>query len=123
MYAQSAYFIAAILVQIANNIVSRTRYLSFSEHGLNNIYANLSFLFEICLGLFFVYVPFMNKGISTRPIAIPHFFIPAVTWAVLILIYDEMRKLLVRKGIRRVNDPEKGTMMMFDGWVARNTYY
>jgi len=84
------------LLQIANNIISRTRYLSFTEHGINNFWANVSFLFEFLLGLFLVYVPFMQIAISTRPIAIPHFMIPAVTYSIMILLYDEIRKLLVR---------------------------
>lgn len=87
------------------------------------MWGNISFLFEFCLGLFLVYVPFMQIAISTRPIAIPHFMIPAITYTIMILLYDEMRKLLVRKGINRTVDPEKGTLMRYDGWVARNTYY
>jgi sodium/potassium-transporting ATPase subunit alpha len=34
--AQTAYFVAAILVQVANNIISRTRFLSIGEHSLHN---------------------------------------------------------------------------------------
>jgi hypothetical protein len=56
----------------------------------------MSFVFEFLIGLFLVYVPFMQIAISTRPIAIPHFMIPAVTYSVMILLYDEIRKLLVR---------------------------
>ena len=122
LYAQSAYFLAAILVQVANNIISRTRYLSFAEHGLSNHWGNLSFLFELAIGLIIVYIPFIQRAISTRPVAIPHFMIPAFTFGILILLYDEIRKLFVRRGIKRTSTPE-GTIIKYDGWVARNTYY
>ncbi len=65
----------------------------------------------------------MQIAIYTRPVAIPHFMIPGVTYSILILIFDEMRKLLVRSGISRKIHPEKGAIMRYDGWVARNTYY
>ena len=87
------------------------------------MWGNLSFIFEFLVGLFLVYVPFMQTAISTRPVAIPHFMIPAFTYTILILVYDEMRKLLVRRGINRTMDPVKGTLIRYDGWTARNTYY
>lgn len=122
MYAQSAFFIAAVLTQIANNLVCRTRFLGLGEQGIGNAYANFSFLFEICLGIFLIYIPPIEYAINTRAIAIAHFMIPGVTFAVFIFLYDETRKVFVRRGIERTVSPE-GTMIKYRGWIARNTYY
>ena len=96
LYAQTAYFVAAVLTQIANNLISRTRFLSIGQHGVYNKWGNLSFLFEFCVALILVYIPGVQFAISTRAISIPHFMIPAATFSLLILFYDEVRKLLVR---------------------------
>ena len=102
--------------------MSRTRYLSFAEHGITSKWGNLSFIFELALSLTLVYVPFIQGAISTRPVAIPHFMIPVFTYGIMILLYDEIRKLFVRRGIKRTFTPE-GTIIKYDGWIARNTYY
>jgi hypothetical protein len=122
MYAQTAYFVAAILTQVANNIISRTRVLSTGQHGLGNKWGNLSFIFEFCIALILLYIPAIEFAISTRAIAIPHFMLPAVTFSILILFYDEIRKLYLRRGIKIDYQPE-GTKMSYPGWVARNTFY
>lgn len=79
-------------------------------------------MFEFGLALLLVYVQKINFAIGTRPIAIPHFMIPGGTFSLLILLYDEVRKLFVRRGIDRISGPE-GTIMKYKGWIARNTYY
>lgn len=48
-----------------------------------------------------MYVEPIQFAINTRAIAVPHFFLPAVTFALTILIWDEFRKLYVRKGVSR----------------------
>ena len=47
-----------------------------------------------------MYIEPVEFAINTRAIAIPHFF-PAVTFSVTLMIFDEFRKLYVRKGISR----------------------
>lgn len=44
-----------------------------------------------------------------------HFMVPSVPFFVVILLYDEIRKIFLRKGI-----DDQGRKL---GWVARNTYY
>jgi hypothetical protein len=122
LYAQSAYFISAIIVQIANHLISRTRYLSLGDHGVSNIYGNLSFIFETLIGIILLYIPPIEFAINTRAIASPHFFVPGITYSLLIFFYDEGRKYYLRRGIKRDVKPE-GTKMTFPGWTARNTYY
>lgn len=122
LYAQTSYFSAAILFQIVNHIISRSRILSVSVHGISNKWGNLSFLFEIIIALIIIYVQAIQFAIGTRPISIPHIFIPAGIFSTVILFFDEARKLYVRKGVQRITGP-KGTMFKYPGWVARNTFY
>lgn len=48
--------------------------------------------------------------------------IPAFTFYILIVFEDEMRKVLLRKGMDTKSTPE-GTIVKYNGWIARNTYY
>jgi len=79
-------------------------------------------MLEFLLAVLLVYVEAIQFAINTRPISIPHFMIPGVSYAILILFYDETRKLYVRRGMVRTSGPE-GTLIKFPGWIARNTYY
>jgi hypothetical protein len=77
---------------------------------------------EFCLALILVYVPGVQFAIATRAIAIPHFMIPAGIFSVIIFLYDESRKMFVRRGMDRTTGPN-GTMIKYPGWIARNTIY
>jgi len=82
-------------------LACRTRFLGLNQHGLANYWANLAFIFEWALGMIIMYVEPIQFAINTRSISVPHFFLPAVTFALTILIWDEFRKLYVRKGVSR----------------------
>jgi hypothetical protein len=92
------------------------------QHGLQNHWGNAAFIFETGIAVILVYIPAVNLGINTRPPASPHFYISGVTYAMCIFFYDEARKFFVRRGITRIQEPG-GTLMLYDGWVARNTCY
>jgi hypothetical protein len=85
---------------------------------LGNWYANYSLLFEAGVAIILTYVKGFNIGFLTRPLAFPHFAIPAMSYYVIIMLYDEIRKIFLRRGIVR----PKGKIL-FPGWIARNTYY
>ncbi|CAG9466608.1 unnamed protein product [Pedinophyceae sp. YPF-701] len=107
-YAQTAYFISIIVVQWADLLIAKTRKLSIFEQGMHNRFMNFGLVFETILGVILVYVPVFNVIFSTRPLFILHWF-PGMPWSMIIFIYDE-----VRKGIMRSNP---------DGWIARFTYW
>jgi len=68
---------------------------------MRNIYGNFGLFFETALVAFLLYVPFCNKVLFTRAIPIPHFALPSFSFYAVIIIYDEMRKLLVRLGMKK----------------------
>jgi hypothetical protein len=70
-------------------------------------------------GIIVTYVPPINRALATRPIACPHFAIPAMSYFVIIFFFDETRKVFLRNGIDR---SVKGKIR-YKGWVARNTFW
>ena len=65
-------------------------------------------LWRLVLGCLLIYLPFLNTVFGTRPLHILHWF-PGVPFSILILVYDEVRKLLMR------GSP--------GGWLERFTYW
>jgi sodium/potassium-transporting ATPase subunit alpha len=106
--AQSAYFMTVVWTQIANIIIRKTSIAPVFtwERLFGNSFMNKSVLFEICLVIFLVHVPGLNSvfyltGINST-------FASCAVWGlVLILIWDEIRKYIIRR------DP--------GGWVDRYT--
>lgn len=107
-YAQTAYFISIIVVQWADLLIAKTRKLSCFEQGLGNDFMNFGLVFETILGATLIYTAPFNQVFGTRPLHILHWF-PGVPWSMLIFIYDEIRKYLMRQSP--------------DGWLDRFTYW
>jgi len=82
------------------------------------MFGNFGLFSETALVAILCYVPFMTYGLGTRQIPFAHFAIPSFSFYVCIFFYDEMRKILLRGGMERVNGKLKLT-----GWVVQNTYY
>lgn len=90
---------------------------------------NFGLFFETALGALISYLPFVNSSLGTRPVYFVHWLAP-LPFAIFILAYDEIRKLLMRnlsKDFRLFEDrqilklPEEGDQPL--NWVYRNTYY
>lgn len=108
LYAQTAYFVSIVVVQWADLLIAKTRKLSVFQQGLRNGFMNFGLVFETCLAILLVYTPPFNTVFGTRPIHFVHWF-PGVPWSLLIFIYDEIRKFLIRK------EP--------NGWLDKFTYW
>lgn len=108
-HAQAAFFVSIIIVQWADIIACKTRYLSLRQQGMRNGMLNFGLFFETALGAVLCYVPFLNAPLFTRPISFVH-WLCAVPFAILIFTYDETRKWLMRN-------------LGKNNWVERNTYY
>lgn len=81
---------------------------------------NFGLFFETALVAILSYVPFLNIVLGTRPIAFPHFCVPSFSFFVIIMAYDELRKIYVRNGMQR---KEGSNHIKFTGWTARNTSF
>jgi len=104
----TAFFVAIVVVQWADLIVCKTRKLSVFQQGMKNWIMNFGLIFETVLAAFLSYTPGMDKGLKMYPLKINWWF-PAAPFSLLIFLFDELRKLLIRR------NP--------GGWVEMETYY
>ena len=119
-YAQCGYLISIVCVQWSDLLICKTRNLSISQQGMINWNSNFALFFETALVAILCYVPFLNTVLGTRMIAFPHFAVPSVSFFMVIIFYDETRKVFLRAGM--VYSRSTGRIT-FKGWTVRNTYY
>jgi len=105
--AQTAYFISIIVVQWADLLICKTRYLSIFTHGMKNKFMNKAILFETILGAGISYLPFAWY-LGTRPLKFV-WWCSAIPFNFFIFLYDESRKAMIRRSP--------------GGWLERTTYW
>jgi len=118
-FAQGGYLISIVCVQWADLLICKTRNLSISQQLMLNNFANFGLFFETSLVALLSYIEALNIGLGTRPVASPHFAIPSFSFFVVIVFYDELRKIYLRNGMERTPEGK----IKYNGWVVRNTYY
>ena len=121
-HAQCAGFICIIVVQWADLMICKTRWLSLRQQGMVNPVMNFGLLFETILGCFLCYVPGLGDVLGTRPLRFQHWF-PGMPFCLFIFFYDETRKSLMRATSKKVRDKDTKKTNNFPGWLERNTYY
>jgi sodium/potassium-transporting ATPase subunit alpha len=104
----TAFFVSIVIVQWADLIICKTRKNSVFTQGMTNWILNFGLVFETCLAAFMSYTPGMDKGLKMYPLKINWWF-PAIPFSILIFVFDELRKWILR------NNP--------GGWVEKETYY
>jgi len=104
----TAFFTTIVVVQWADVIISKTRRLSVFQQGMNNWMLNFGLVFETVLAAILQYTPGLNYGLKLRPMNFSWWFC-GVPFSLLIWIYDELRRYLIRK--------------YPGGWVELETYY
>ena len=91
----TAYFVSFIIAQWANVITCKTQRLSIFTQGMKNWAINFSIVFETLIAVFLSYTPGMDQGMHMYPLRI-NWWLPAMPFAVLLLAYEEVRKLIMR---------------------------
>ncbi|KAF8788539.1 sodium/potassium-transporting ATPase subunit alpha-like isoform X1 [Argiope bruennichi] len=104
----TAFFVTIVIVQWADLIICKTRRNSVLHQGMKNHVLNFGLVFETALAAFLSYCPGMDKGLRMYPLKINWWF-PALPFSLLIFVYDEARRFILRR------NP--------GGWVERETYY
>jgi len=104
----TAFFVSIVIVQWADVIICKTRKLSVFQQGMNNWVLNTGIIFETLLAAFMCYTPGLDKALRVYPLRIWWWF-PAMPFSLLIWVYDELRRLILRK--------------YPGGWVEQETYY
>ncbi|XP_067939031.1 sodium/potassium-transporting ATPase subunit alpha-B-like [Watersipora subatra] len=104
----TAFFATIVIVQWADLIICKTRKNSLIHQGMTNWNLNFGLWFETALACFLAYCPGLDNGLRMYPLRITWWF-PALPFSLLIFVYDEVRRFLLRK--------------YPGGWVEAETYY
>lgn len=121
-FAQGAFFVTIVVVQWADLLICKTRILSIRQQGLKNKVMNFGLMFETILAAYLCYIKGINYGLGTRNLRLTHWF-PGMPFSMLIFLYDETRKFLIRSTSSSTIDKETGRIIRHPGWLERNTYY
>uniref|UniRef100_A0A3B3C941 Sodium/potassium-transporting ATPase subunit alpha n=1 Tax=Oryzias melastigma TaxID=30732 RepID=A0A3B3C941_ORYME len=104
----TAFFVSIVVVQWADVIICKTRRNSVFQQGMKNKILIFGLFEETALAAFLSYCPGMDVALRMFPLK-PTWWFCAVPYSFLIFVYDEVRKLLIRR------NP--------GGWVEKETYY
>ncbi|XP_008117666.2 sodium/potassium-transporting ATPase subunit alpha-2 [Anolis carolinensis] len=104
----TAFFCSIVVVQWTDLIICKTRKLSLFQQGMNNKILIFGLIEETTLAVFLSYCPGMEVALRMYPLQLTWWLCP-MPFSLLIFVYDEIRKLIIRR------HP--------DGWVERETYY
>ncbi|KAM4728673.1 sodium/potassium-transporting ATPase subunit alpha-2 isoform 2-T2 [Anableps anableps] len=104
----TAFFVSIVVVQWADLIICKTRRNSLFQQGMRNRILIFGLFIETALAAFLSYSPGMDVALRMYPMKILWWFC-AFPYSLLIFVYDEVRKLILRRSP--------------GGWVEQETYY
>ncbi|XP_032083695.1 sodium/potassium-transporting ATPase subunit alpha-3 [Thamnophis elegans] len=104
----TAFFVSIVVVQWADLIICKTRRNSVFQQGMRNKILIFGLFEETALAAFLSYCPGMDVALRMHPLK-PSWWFCAFPYSFLIFVYDEIRKLILRR------NP--------GGWVEKETYY
>merc|ERR1711998_119626 len=121
-HAQGAFWMCIVVVQWADLLICKTRWLSTREQGMSNQAMNFGLFFETLLAAYLAYWPVLCIAFGTREIRLVHWF-TAMPFSLMIFGYGETRKYLMRATSPVTIDKGTGQSIRSPGWLERNTYY
>ncbi|XP_006899649.1 PREDICTED: sodium/potassium-transporting ATPase subunit alpha-1-like [Elephantulus edwardii] len=104
----TAFFVSIVVVQWADLIICKTRRNSVFQQGMKNKILIFGLFEETALAAFLSYCPGMGVALRMYPLK-PTWWFCAFPYSLLIFVYDEVRKLIIRRSP--------------GGWVEKETYY
>ena len=114
-YAQTGFFFGIAITQWYNSLACRTRKLSSKDQGMRNIFMLFGWCAEFSLCFILAYILPINHVFGTRDVILAHFFMPAVPHGLMMVLWDECRKFLIRNW--------KKDDLKHPNWFERNTCY
>ena len=94
--AQAGFFASLVLCQWVNVIASRSRSTSMFKRGMTNGLLNFALIFETMLAILLIYIPGLNNGLQME-FLYPLSWLPPLPFILFQLLYDEIRKAIIRK--------------------------
>uniref|UniRef100_A0A8C5WTB4 Sodium/potassium-transporting ATPase subunit alpha n=1 Tax=Laticauda laticaudata TaxID=8630 RepID=A0A8C5WTB4_LATLA len=104
----TAFFVSIVVVQWADLVICKTRRNSVFQQGMKNKILIFGLFEETALAAFLSYCPGMDIALRMYPLK-PSWWFCAFPYSLLIFVYDEVRKLILRRSP--------------GGWVEKETYY
>ncbi|CAF95281.1 unnamed protein product [Tetraodon nigroviridis] len=104
----TAFFASIVIVQWADLIICKTRRNSILQQGMKNRILIFGLFEETALAAFLSYCPGMDVALRMYPLK-PTWWFCAFPYSLLIFLYDEARRYILRR------NP--------GGWVEQETYY
>ncbi|TRY84835.1 hypothetical protein DNTS_002278, partial [Danionella cerebrum] len=92
----TAFFASIVVVQWADLIICKTRRNSVFQQGMKNKILIFGLFAETALAAFLSYCPGMDVALRMYPLK-PSWWFCAFPYSLLIFIYDEIRKLILRR--------------------------
>ena len=93
---QAGFLISIFMVQWINVLVTRSKSTSLFKRGFGNPVMNIALLFETLLAFILIYIPGLNSGLQLGMLH-PLMFLCPMPFVLLMLLYDETRKTIIRK--------------------------
>uniref|UniRef100_A0A8C1J1J5 Sodium/potassium-transporting ATPase subunit alpha n=1 Tax=Cyprinus carpio TaxID=7962 RepID=A0A8C1J1J5_CYPCA len=92
----TAFFVSIVVVQWADVIICKTRRNSVFQQGMKNKILIFGLFEETALAAFLSYCPGMDVALRMYPLK-PSWWFCAFPYSFLIFVYDEIRKLILRR--------------------------
>ncbi|XP_041067805.1 sodium/potassium-transporting ATPase subunit alpha [Carcharodon carcharias] len=104
----TSFFVSIVIVQWADLIICKTRRNSVFQQGMKNKILIFGLFEETALAAFLSYCPGTDVALRMYPLK-PNWWFCAFPYSLLIFLYDEMRRFIIRRSP--------------GGWVEQETYY
>uniref|UniRef100_A0A8C6YIF6 Sodium/potassium-transporting ATPase subunit alpha n=1 Tax=Naja naja TaxID=35670 RepID=A0A8C6YIF6_NAJNA len=92
----TAFFVSIVVVQWADLVICKTRRNSVFQQGMKNKILIFGLFEETALAAFLSYCPGMDVALRMYPLK-PSWWFCAFPYSLLIFVYDEVRKLILRR--------------------------
>lgn len=92
----AGFFFTIVLMQWVTLIVSRSSRLSVFQRGMGNWVLNFALIFETLVAFILIYIPGINSGLQMEMLS-PVWWFPPIPFIILLFVYDELRKAIIRK--------------------------
>ncbi|KAM8926977.1 potassium-transporting ATPase alpha chain 2 [Pelodytes ibericus] len=93
----TAFFISVVMLQVADLLIRKTRRNSLFQQGIfNNKYLLFGLASQILIGAFLSYCPGMPYALKFTPLRVQYWFV-SIAFFFLTFIFDEIRKLFIRR--------------------------
>eukprot|EP00186_Timspurckia_oligopyrenoides_P004452 CAMPEP_0182443102 /NCGR_PEP_ID=MMETSP1172-20130603/1928_1 /TAXON_ID=708627 /ORGANISM="Timspurckia oligopyrenoides, Strain CCMP3278" /LENGTH=1169 /DNA_ID=CAMNT_0024638269 /DNA_START=63 /DNA_END=3569 /DNA_ORIENTATION=- len=113
---RSGYFNAVILIRTCIALICKTRLLALTFRGCWKNKVHLFGVFTMLLMVFGItYIPGLNYGFGAAPIKAIH-WLPALPWMLMVIVFGETRKLLMRMGVRNPDFKAGAWMRKYAYW-------